>query len=320
MTGTFEPGVVVVSIDTEQIWGYLDCLSEAEFEARFPYAPEAHPKLLQRLCAAGVRATWFVVGGLAMRNDGRTAERRLSGPIAERVRIPAGDEASAPLWFCWSFLEQLRWACPAQEIGLHGGLTHLVWTDAHCTREIVRRELSEGVAALAQLDVRPRSFSYPRNLEAHHDLLPEHGLQCFRGATPALAWRLGRTIPGAMLRAWEELRRASPPLVAPFEAMPGLWTLPSSMFLYPIGPARTRLLGIRSRVERFTRGLEAAARHRSIFHFSFHPENLVESPHGFDLLDEMLEKLVTARRKGDIEVMTMSEVVTCVERQSLYAM
>jgi hypothetical protein len=318
MTGTTEPGVVVVSIDTEQIWGYLDCLNEAEFEARFPYAPEAHPKLLARLCAAGVRATWLVVGGLALRRDG-PGLGRLGSPIAERIRIPAGDEASAPLWYCWSFLEQLRWACPAQEIGLHGGLTHLVWTDPQVTREMVRSELREGLAALARLDVRPRSFSYPRNLEAYHDLLPEHRIRCFRGAPPALAWRLGRTFSGAMLRAWDELRCAPPPLVSPREVMPDLWTLPSSMFLYPIGPARARLIGVRSRVERFSRGLEAAARRRGIFHFSFHPENLVESPLGFDLLDEILEKLVTSRRRGDIEVMTMSEVVTCVERESLHA-
>ncbi len=319
MTATCEPGVVVVSIDTEQIWGYLDCLSEAEFETRFPRAPEAHPKLLARLCAAGVRATWFVVGGLALRGDGPVSVPYMDSPVAGRMRIPAGGEASAQLWYCRSFLEQLRWSCPAQEIGLHGGLTHLVWTDASSTRAIVRRELKDGMAALAQLDLRPRSFSYPRNQEAHHDLLPEHGLRCFRGAPPSLAWRMGPPA-GALLRAWEELRCATPPMVAPREAMPGLWTLPSSMFLYPIGAARARLLGVRSRVERFRRGVEAAARQNAIFHFSFHPENLVESPCGFDLLDEILEKLVAARRNGDIEIMTMSEAITSVERQSFYAM
>jgi hypothetical protein len=299
MAELFERGVVIVSIDTEQIWGYRDCLTEAQFAARYPNAPETHVKLLDRLCAAGVSATWFVVGGLALRNRAGAADR--------------------PLWNCRSFLERLRDARPTQEIGVHGGLTHLLWRDARATREIVRRELREGIEALAQLCGAPRSFSYPRNLEAYYDLLPEHGLQCYRGAPPTLAWRLGRTLPGAILRAWEELRTSTPPPVWPQKLLPDLWTIPASMFLYPIGAARARLIRLRSRVERFHRGLEAAVRHGAIFHFCFHPENLAESPGGFPLLDDMLERLVRARSRGDIEIMTMRDVVARIERQQLYA-
>ena len=90
------------------------------------------------------------------------------------------------------------------------------------------------------------------------------------------------------------------------------------MFLYPIGAARARIIGLRSRIDRFRLGLEAAASHRAVFHFCFHPENLVESPHGFSLLDDMLEKLVLARDRGDIEILTMSDVVARMERKELY--
>src|SRR5262249_34326932 len=102
--------------------------------------------------------------------------------------------------------------------------------------------------------------------------------------------------------------------VWPYEARPGLWNIPSSVFLYPIGPARTRFVPLRSRVERFGRGLEAAARYRGIFHYSLHPENLAESPEGFALFDEMLERLIPMRDWGDIEVVTMGEVAARMER------
>ncbi len=306
---------MVLSIDTEQIWGYLDSLNEAQFEARFPNTRDAHETLLTRLCAAGVSATWFVVGGLVLRDCAGAGDGRISGLVPGYVRIPQGGEESAPLWYCREFLDRLRAASPMQEIGLHGGLTHLVWTDARSTRQVVRRELIEGVDAIAQLSAPPRSFSYPRNREAHHDLLPPHGLRCFRGAPPTLAWRLGRTIPGAILRAWEELRNAVPPPVWPYKALPNLWSVPASMFLYPIGAARARVIGIRSRVERFRRGLEAAVRHGGVFHFCFHPENLAEAPSGFSLLDEILENLVQARSRGEIEVLTLSDVVDRIERQ-----
>jgi len=318
MTEPLERGAAVISIDTEQIWGYLDCMTEEQFQARFPDSPKAHPKLLDRFCAAGVRATWFVVGGLALRNTASGAGGQFVALVSERARIASGGEDAAPLWYCRTFLERLRDASPVQEIGLHGGLTHLVWTHARSSLEIARRELREGIDALRQLGVQPRSFSYPRNLEAYHELLPEHGFRCFRGSPPSLAWRLGRTVSGAVLRAWEEMRRATPPLASPREAMPGLWSIPASMFFYPIDPTRERLIGLRSRVERFRLGLEAAARRRALFHFCFHPENLVESPSGFSLLDDMLDKLTRSRDRGDIEILTMSDVVARIERNESY--
>jgi hypothetical protein len=315
MTESFERGAVVISIDTEQIWGYHDFLSEDQFEARFPEARSAHGRLLARLCEARVAATWFVVGGLAIRDSAGPLDRRIAGLVPEPVRVRAGGEAAAPLWYCRSFLEQLRHAWPLQEIGLHGGLTHLIWTSTQSTAEMARRELTEGIMALAFLCGRLVSFSYPRNQEAYHHLLPQHGLRCYRGRPPALAWQLGSSVPGAVLRAGEELIRRTPPVVWPQEMLPGLWNIPASMFLYPISSARTRMIGLRSRVDRFSRGVEAAARHRGIFHFGLHPENLTESPYGFSLLEDMLEKLVRARDRGDVEITTMRDIVDRMERK-----
>jgi peptidoglycan/xylan/chitin deacetylase (PgdA/CDA1 family) len=318
MPSSFERGVVMVSIDTEQIWGYLDCLSEAQFESRFSNAPAAHTKLLARLGEANVRATWFVVGGLALRGSPGASDHRVWSLIGKGIHVRSSGEAAAPLWYCRSFLKRLHQACPAQEIGLHGGLTHLIWTDARSTLEMVRRELTEGIKALTNLCGEPTSFSFPRNREAYYHLLPQHGLRCFRGRPPALAWRLGPTLPGAILRASEEVLRCTPPPVWPVQTIPGLWNIPASMFFYPIRPARSRIIGLRSRVERFRRGMEAAARHRAIFHFCLHPENLVESTSGFSVLEDILEKLVQTRDRGDVEIMTMRDVVDQMERNQLY--
>jgi hypothetical protein len=210
-------------------------------------------------------------------------------------------------------VERLREARPLQEIGLHGGLTHFIWTDARATRDVVRFELAEGVKALEQVRVRPRSFSFGRNEEAYHELLPAHGFSSYRGLTPVLAYRLGRTLPGALLRVWDEMSRATPPPVWPQETLPGLWNIPSSLFLYPIGPARARVVRLRTRIERFRRGIEAAIRCRGIFHFCLHPENLAESGHGFSLFEDIMERLVRARDLGDIEVLTMGAAAARME-------
>jgi hypothetical protein len=311
----FESGVVVLSLDTEQIWGYSDQLDETQFRRRYPNALEAQQKVLDCLSRAGVSATWFLVGGMALRGSDGVRDRRMAGlPVKWTGRIPAGTEATAPLWYRPSFVERLRLARPFQEIGLHGGLTHLIWTDARATREMVRWELAEGVKALQQAQARPLSFSFGREREAYHDLLPPHGLHCYRGRTVTWDFQLGPTFRGAMARLLEEARRATPPPVWPVETLPGLWNIPSSAFLYPIGGSRTRVVGLRSRIERFSRGLEAAARLRGIFHFCLHPENLTESPQGFSLFDDILERLIRSRDRGDVEILTMSEIAARMER------
>jgi hypothetical protein len=70
---------------------------------------------------------------------------------------------------------------------------------------------------------------------------------------------------------------------------------------------------LRSRVERFSRGLEAAARCRGIFHYCLHPENLAESRDGFSMFDDILERLARARDSGEVDVLTMREVVAKME-------
>jgi hypothetical protein len=311
----FERGVVVISIDTEQIWGYLDPLTEAQYQSQYPDAPAAHDKLLTCLRAARIGATWMVVGGMALEAIEGPRDRRLAGlPPQWATKIRAGTEISAPLWYHQSFVKRLRDARPFQEIGLHGGLTHFIWNGAGATRETVNWELNEGVRALGEVCVRPSSFSFARDREAFHELLPEQGIRTFRGRTPVLAYRLGRTLPGAMLRVFDEVRCAVPPLIWPHETLPGLWNIPSSLFLYPITPSRTRVVSLQTRVERFKRGVEAAARYHGLFHFSLHPENLAESSSGFSLFEEILEILLRARERGDVDTMTMAEVGAWMEK------
>ncbi len=204
--GSLERGVVILSIDTEQRWGYLDLLDGPRFDSRYPDALGAHDRLLAALCAAGVSATWFVVGGMSLRGSRGARDRRMAGlPAAWVAHIPVGNETTMPLWYRQSFVERLRAASPHQEIGLHGGLTHFIWTDERATQDVVEWELVEGLKALRQVRVQPLSFSFGREREAHHELLLRHGIRSYRGRTTSLAHRLGSTIPGAMLRAINEL-------------------------------------------------------------------------------------------------------------------
>ena len=310
----FERGVVILSFDVEQIWGYLDLLDETQFREQHPNALESHTKMLECLAAADMRATWFVVGALGLHGSEGDRDQRMAGlPYSWTTRIRAGNELTAPLWYRHSFLRRLRALRPQQEIGLHGGLTHFIWTDPLASREVLEWELAEGVRALEDAGVLPVSFSFGREQEAFHSLLPAHGIMCYRGRTVAPSFRLGPNICGKAARLFDEMRRATPRLVLPIETVPGLWSIPSSLFLYSIHASRTRFTGIQSRVDRFSRGIEAAARHRRIFHFCLHPENLTQSPQGFAMFEQLLERLAASRRRGDIEILTMRDVAVRME-------
>src|SRR5689334_10047662 len=96
----FERGIAILSFDTEQVWGHSDYFTEAQFLERYPGAFEAHDRLLDRLCAAGIPATWFMVGGLALRGSQGPRDTRMVGlPAAWPSTVPAGSEMTAPGWY-----------------------------------------------------------------------------------------------------------------------------------------------------------------------------------------------------------------------------
>jgi hypothetical protein len=304
-------GLVTVSLDTERMWGYFDFLDEPQFNRRFPGAEPIHDRLLELLLKARVSFTWAVVGGLALDASAGALDPRLAGlDRAWTRRIPAGGQSTNPLWYAGDFIRRLRDARPAQEIGLHGGLTHLPWGGSSpSTVEQARWEIRQGRDSLAQLGIEPRCFVYPRDLVAHSELLPEFGINCYRGRAPIWSERFGYSLTGSVIRAAEELAVLTPPPVWPARVLPGLWNLPASMPLYSMAAKRNRAIPLRLRLERVRRGLEAAARRRGVFHLVLHPENLAEGPDAFSVFESILEEFTRWRERGDTEILPMGEVV-----------
>ncbi|MCP5118684.1 MAG: hypothetical protein GY953_48355, partial [bacterium] len=195
--------------------------------------------------------------------------------------IRAGDEGSAPIWYHRSLIERIRDAGVYQEIGLHGGLTHLRWNNPPPPEDVVRKELAAGVRALNEIGVTPTSFTFPRNFENYHHLLPEYGFRCYRGLGASPEETLKRSKAGTAVRLLAEMGRLTPPAVWPRERLPGLWNIPSSLFLYRMTPSRARIAPLAGRVARVRKGIRRATRERAVFHLWLHPENLTESPLAF---------------------------------------
>jgi hypothetical protein len=306
----FERGVAIISIDTEQIWGHFDLLGARQFESRFPNAPEIHDRLLNLLSGEGIAATWTLVGALTLPASEGSSDRRFSDtPRYWAERIPAGNERTEPLWYARSFVQRLQRARTPQDLGMHGGISHLVWGDPRTSASIAAFELGAGMKALREIGIEARSFVFPRDLEAHHAILRDGGIRCYRGRAPILSERLGFNLAGSLARAAEEACRLVPPPVWPEEAIPGLWNVPASMSLYCLGASRTRFVPAKLRLERLKLGLDAANRQRGIFHLAMHPENLAESEFAFPVFESIVHEICRRRDGGEIETRTMDGAV-----------
>jgi len=257
----------MITLDTEQIWGYLDLFDEARFQATFPYAGGIGDTLLGILTEARISATWTVVGGLSLPGSEGPEDPRFAGlPWSWRRHIRAGDQLSAPWFYAREFVVRLRDAAHYQEVGLHGGISHLSWRRPEQSEATLESELTSGIRALGELGIRPVSFTFPRTLEAHYRLLRRHGIRCYRGRGPALT---------------EHIRH----------------------------PA----LRFSLRVAAEWRGIEQAARTGRIFHLWLHPENLAENQTAVGVFAGAAEDICRARQAGDIEVLTMNQMVRRME-------
>jgi hypothetical protein len=285
-------------------------LDERGFLARYPYSLSVHDRLLDTLCAADICATWTVVGGLSLPGTCGPHDRWFANlPETLTSKVPAGDENSSPLWYRPSFVKRLRDAYPAQDVGIHGGLTHLIWGDSKTTSGQANREIFRGISALQKIGVQPRTLVFPRNEVAHLEVLTRRGICCYRGRAPVLSEKFGFRFAQRVARGIEELRQLTPPTVWPEEVLPGLWNIPASLNLYSMRETALRIAPLRTRFERVRLGIEATADQRGIFHLWFHPENLAEETWSFPIFEEVVELLVQRRAAGEIEILTMNQVV-----------
>jgi peptidoglycan/xylan/chitin deacetylase (PgdA/CDA1 family) len=296
-----------LSLDTELIWGSAHKMSSAEFQRRFPDARRVVVRLLRLLEERRVSATWAVVGHLLLPDD-RTREAGAIGggiawPATARSRLaPAGDRISEPLWYAADAVEQIVGSRVPQELGSHS-FSH-IRADA-VDREVFRSELRASKELARHYGVKLRSFVFPWNVEAHHDVLHEEGFDCFRSQPTRRPWVVGPLLRAARFR--EMMLAVDPPTGTPVRHPSGLMAVPASMFFGPRHGVR-RYSPLRNLVSRAIVGLRRAASRRELFHLWFHPYNLTTDPDALLLaLDRVLIEVSALRESGVIDVLSMSE-------------
>jgi peptidoglycan/xylan/chitin deacetylase (PgdA/CDA1 family) len=300
-------GAFTLSLDFELIWGTLDLFGPDGFRRACEIErEEIVDRLLEVLVEFEIPATWCIVGHLFLdRCDGKHPEIAIDQQWF--AHDPGTDQTRDPIFYGCDLIEKIRACKVPQEIGSHS-FSHVIFGD--CSRETAASELAASLAVAGARGVELRSFVFPRNVVGHVDLLRDFGFLCYRGPEPV--WYENGRWPGSVKRIAHLAHVAfamTPPVVTPIDEGSGLWNIPGSMIYFPMHGVR-RYIPLSRRVRRAVKGLDAAARHRRVFHLWFHPTNLVDEMESmFRGLREICAHARALRDQGKLDFSSMSALI-----------
>lgn len=294
-------GSVVISLDAELGWGYVDYDSPPE---RVAHARSGWKTLLELFDEYDVPATWAVVGHLLLDEcDGEHSDVPAAEGWFSKERDPTrfGPEQR----FARGLVDAVEDADADHELGSHSfshpefGRIDRAWADA---------EVAASVELARERGFEVDSFAFPRNSVGHRGVLADHGVECYRGVTPVTrgksAFKPLRTLTGGTV-----LDRRSF-LVAPYADEHGLVNVPASLYLFSFeGRARdvaAPLVGDPI-VRQAKRGVDQACRGDGVFHMWLHPNN-VWRPYTRERVRSILSYVDDRRRESSLSVETMGDV------------
>lgn len=320
-----EKGIFTISLDFELIWGTLDLFGTEGFdEACKVERREVIDRLLELFNEFEISATWCTVGHLFLedcRSDENIKHPEIIPPQHKWhqgdwfIHDPCNNEAASPLFYGKSLVEKIINNPVKQEIGSHG-FSHVIFGDEGCSVETARSEIAECVRVAKNFDLDLSSFAFPRDQVGHLNVLKEYGFTSYRGQIPK--WYEegeNRNILKRLAHFTDVLLATTPPTVMPSYTPDGLWNIPGSMIFFPMHGVR-RHIPMSLRVKRAVKGLREAVSRKRIFHLWFHPTNMAYGiDQMFDGLRQIIQSADKLREQGDLEILTMSEIVNSITQQ-----
>lgn len=288
----------VVSLDFELFWGVSDSQTLDGYGRNVMGEWEAVPRMLALFRRYGIRVSWATVGMAMCRNFKEWRDIRpsvLPGYARKEISPYAMDrlvEEHPKLFFARPLVEQIL-ATPGQELATHT-YSHFYCNEPGATPEQFAADLVCARAIAADMGVQCRSLVLPRNqiVEKFLAVLPDAGIQVYRGNTDHWLYRNGDAVPGGIAGRAVRFADGCMPLSGrcdrQAERSGDLLNLPASLFLYPWSERHRALAPMR--LFRLKRCMTMAARAGNIFHLWWHPHNFgVNTDRNLALLESLLQ-------------------------------
>lgn len=307
----------IISIDTELAWGSFDHKNFESIKWKFEEERKIIDKILELLEKYNIPATWAIVGHLFL-DKCRIANNRKHPEIKRPdyswykkdwfEKDPAATLESDPIWYGKDIVTRIKNAKPAQEIGCHS-FSHIVFGDSGCSQEAADSDLSACVSIAQDNGLDFKSFIFPRNSVGHLFLLKKYGFTIYRGLDETWFYDIPQKKLQQIGHYIDEFLALSPRSVKVKETLSGLVNVPGSM-LYMSKDGIRSFIPVKFRVKKGKKGIDRAIEKKEVFHFWFHPFNLVGKYENelLDGIEEILRYAVLRKEEGLLNIMTMQQI------------
>ena len=308
-----ERGIFILSLDFELAWGMHDLwdadigIPKAMIAAYMRTRTEVVDALLRLFQKYDISATWATVG--YMFHDQDDTQESYANKHIQRLAtasLSCTEDEFKSIWLGDDLITKVQAANPTQDIGSHT-YSHVIFSDPTCTADVADREIAQCVALAKQMDLPLKSFVFPRNEEAHHDVLQKYGFTSYRSVQPGWV----NHFSGQAQRWAKFLSDAiglTPPLAVVEEKREGLWGISASAYYRP-AYGKARFIPNRSRVGQSMRGINKAIKKCGIYHLYLHPSDMAfASERLLDGLEQILNHAAEARQNGQLDTLSMAQM------------
>jgi hypothetical protein len=320
MTGFFEKGIFVISVDVEMAWGAIAFNRIRENMPAFARTRMTIRRLLELLDKYRLKATWPVVGHLFqgqcepvdwVRHPEipRPAYNWFEGDWF--YYDPCTDSSTDPFWYAPDVIGEIRGAATEQEIASHS-YCHFPPGDPCYTSDTFLAELNACVSQAHLAGLQLNSYAFPQNDAVYLEMLRCQGFKCFRGAPD-----YGQAAIPVPLKAARDVLEGIKPVYRNY-GMPkfepeGIWNIPvTEQFFLHSGPGHK--LPPKVRVHHAIQGLRNAAKEYAMFHLWLNATDIAVEP---DLMlggiEAILSQADELRNAGSLASMTMGGLASYLE-------
>lgn len=300
-------GSVIISIDAELAWGFVDFPKLPMHRLR--RAREMWMQLSDLLEKHEIPATWAIVGHLFLEQcNGRHPDHPAG---AEWFRQdPGGTVDTDEIWYAPDLIEYVIDADVGHDVGSHS-FSHVNFENDDTSRQTALTELRMCQDIADEWSLEMSSFVFPRNRVGHPDVLCEQGFTSYRVTKPE-TWYQETVIEPIVKLVNGSPAGATPPTVTPTLDDQGLVRIPASLFLFGFEGRPRDLMSMvwTDPVLRMAkRGIDRAAATDELFHIWLHPNNIIDQ-HGLKRMAAIFSYIDTVRQEADLSVKTMQDIAT----------
>jgi hypothetical protein len=300
-------GVVVISLDTELMWGFHGLNQDASLSEDGEEERRKIQTLIRILDEFDAPATWAVVGHLMISEcDGTHSELvhpEFPGDNDWYHTDPGTDISSDPLRYGTDVIKEIQNASVEHEIATHT-FSHLYCNSLQIKKNVLNSELRKCRSLAESNGHELNSIVYPRNEVRFPELLSNHGINLYRS----------RSIPernskshflGGISRYAKFITGSRAPLVTPIKRYEDVWEMPASQRLSynPGSVLFNEVFSPHRRVKTARKAIEKLRNRREVYHLWAHPHAF--TPEMF----RDLKQILNIASENQVQVVTMQQAL-----------